>query len=56
MFTPSTIDDFGNDFGGDEWFEMNTNYGHSMATFGWLDDLAWEICFTYCVDYAAQDI
>ena len=50
------MDDFGNFYQDDEWFMHCEQYSHSMNTFGMFDDLSCAICFTYCVDYAAQNI
>lgn len=50
------MDDFGNDYQTEEWAMTCTQYGYSMATFGFFDEVAVTICFDYCIDYAAQDI
>lgn len=50
------MDDFGNDYQTEVWAMTETAYGHSMATFGMLDDVAVDICLAHSADYAAQEI
>jgi hypothetical protein len=50
------MDDFGNDYRDDAWAYGCAEYGHSMATWGWLDDVAVDICIGYGVDYAKQEV
>lgn len=50
------MDDFGTDYQTEVWAMTETAYGHSMATFGMLDDVASMICIQYSADYAAQEI
>jgi hypothetical protein len=50
------MDDFGNTYETEQWFLFDGQYGYSMSTFGMFDELTIEICFEYCVNYAAQVI
>lgn len=50
------MDDFGNDFMSDGWFMFESQYGYSMATFGFFDDVLLDLCVKYTIDYAAQEI
>ena len=50
------MDDFGNTFETDEWYMSESQYGYSMATFGFFDDVMTWMCLAYCIDYAAQEV
>ena len=50
------MDDFGDDYQTEAWFYACTEWGHSMAAFGMLDDAAMDICTLHGADYAAQVI
>lgn len=50
------MDDFGNIYQDEAWFYECDAYGHSTATFGFLDDTAVDLCIAHCINHAAQDI
>lgn len=50
------MDDYGNDYQTEDWFMGCLAYGHSMATFGWLDEISEEIGIRFCVNTATQNI
>lgn len=50
------MDDFGNDYQTEEWHMTNDQYGFSMATFGFFDDVCFLLCFESCTDWAACEV
>lgn len=50
------MDDYGNCYMTEDWFTNAEAYSASMATFGFFDDCAANICFEHGLDYAAQDV
>lgn len=50
------MDDFGNDYQDDSWFMECQEYGHSMATYGFFDDVCFDICFNHSIDWAACEV
>ena len=50
------MDDFGNDYQTEEWHMTNAQYGFSMATFGFFDDVCFLLCFESCTDWAACEV
>lgn len=50
------MDDFGNDYIDETYMYWSTQYCYSMATFGMMDQVAFDIVWDYQADYATQDI
>lgn len=50
------MDDFGNTYQTDAWLYGCEAYGHSMATYGMLDDAQLDWCMHHGIDYARHDV
>lgn len=50
------MDDFGNDYQTQGWWETCEEYAHSMYTFGMFDEVCADICWQCWLDYVACDI
>ena len=50
------MDDYGNTDQTTEWLENCEQYSVSLNTFGMFDDVSVDICWFYCIDWAAQEI
>lgn len=49
------MDDYGNLYQTGAW-EYNDQWGYSVATFGWLDNLAVDICLMIGVHFSKLEV
>ena len=50
------MDDFGNWYQTEAWAYGCEQYGHSISTYGMLDDAQLDWCMGHSVDYAKHEV